>query len=63
MQTIQITISGEDLSNLTIRNLPSGSQQRNENAGLNALRKSIQRKEVKKDARAKPEDARQSNPI
>lgn len=62
MQTIKITISGEDLSDLEIRKLPRSGKPKKKDA-LNALHEALYRNEVKENAELQKPNARHGDPV
>lgn len=63
MQTIHITIRGDDLSDLEIRKLPSHKADRSEKHAVQALHKAVFRSEVKPSEQTGRSDARPGNPV
>lgn len=63
MQTIHITIRGDDLSDLEIRKLPPHKVDRTERNAVHALHAAIFKSEVKANEQLGRSDAREGNAI
>ena len=63
MQTIHITIRGDDLSDLEIRKMPPHKADRAEKHAVRALHEAVFRNEVKQSEKPERSDAREGNAI
>ena len=63
MQTIHITIRGDDLSDLEIRKLPPHKAERADKNAVHALHEAIFRNEVKQSEQPEGSDTREGNAL